>query len=146
MDGFGVRNAIFPAPEHDSNPLVSQRPYRRMVLFATGELPLVILARPLRLLDRVCCPFMKGLSQKTGIGFSAVCRSCVSTLPDDRSDACVSLHFTGPGEAIALGPKSCDQARHQSFPSSGQRIKNDKVRMRSGQFFNPFVTAADVLL
>src|ERR1700687_4624567 len=101
-----------------------------MVFLATLALLLVVGTRPHRLPDRVSCPFVKTLPQEFGTRPAEVHPFLFSAALRYRSDPAVLLYLVRTPIAIALRTQSGQQARRQCCPSSRQRLKNEKIRLR----------------
>src|ERR1700727_2042646 len=72
---------------------------------------------------------MKTLPQKLGAGPAEMNPLLLSALLHHRCDPTMLLYLLGAAIAIALGAKRRQQARRQRAPRSGQRLKNEKIRM-----------------
>ena len=146
MKRFDIRGSVFPAAEENPYPFVSKGPHGSVMFLSSREKLLIVIACPLRLLDRVACPFMECLAQKTRISLPAAGRSHVAALFDYGSHTSVGLNLTCVREAIALRAQGGDQSGNQSIPSAWQRVEDSKVRMGFCELLDPFFAALDIPL
>jgi hypothetical protein len=75
-----------------------------------------------------------------------MCGSRVAALPDDRSDARITLDLAGAFKTFALTSQCCDQAWNQRIAGTWQRTEDDKIGVRFSELLDPLLASGNVLL
>jgi len=130
--GIVVRDAVLPAAEGDADPLESQRPDRRVVVFAAAFLLLIVEARPLAECDRMAGPCVERLAEKLRTSPAEVNPFGLAAPLHNWCDATEFRHLAGRGIAIAQRTESGQEARGQGRTGTGERVEDRKIGVCPG--------------
>src|SRR5215470_8041430 len=122
--GIVVRDAVLPAAEGYADPLESQRPDRRVMVFAVAFLLLIVNARPLAEGDRMAGPFVERLAEKLRTSPTEVDPFALAAPLHNWRDATEFLHVARRGIAITQRAESSQEARCQGRTGTGERIED----------------------
>ena len=109
--GIIVGDTVLPAAEGDADPLESQRPDRRVVVFAGVFLLVIVDSRPLAEGDRMAGPFVECLAEKLRTSPPEVDPFALAAPLHNGCDATELLHVARHGIAIAQRAEGGQEAR-----------------------------------
>src|SRR5262249_53837492 len=116
--------------ENDANPFKGQPSHGRVVPLAPLPLLSIVTSRPLRVGNRMTGPFVKTLPHKLRTSPAKMYPLLFPASFHHRRDPTIGLYFLSAGVTFPLRPERCQQASCQHRSRSGERFKDEKVRMR----------------